>query len=445
MALQFTRNAKVYIELTDGASSPSSVQAWELSVLDGFSFSQSINSSEITINEAGSTSRRARLLFNDSLAPVEWSLSTYARPFVSGATVRAPEEALMAMFLGADTYTAGVFSRNGFAPGPAINVQTTALQANGPEYQITDVGTSVNWTEIGAELGNLNEKFYYNGTAVTGTGGTATETKNINTLVLDAGVSGAGQEIQGNENIFNMSKSNVSSLSDSWNIYFGFEDGTNIQYYRLDSSVVNSMSVDFDIDGIATISWSGFARALADAGTSKPAVLNTPISGGLTTTTNFIRNRVSTVSLKRTDVSPDDTYNLVLTGGNFTIENNINYLTPEELGVVNGPLANITGARSVSGSMTCYLDNDQAASKSGELFADLVSDTATIRNVFDLGLNIGGVAAGTPRLVFDLPTAHVEIPTINVEDLLTLEVNFHGQVKAGDVDNTNEARIIYKA
>ena len=49
---------------------------------------------------------------------------------------------------------------------------------------------------------------------------------------------------------------------------------------------------------------------------------------------------------------------LVLTGGNFTIENNINYLTPEELGVVNAPLANITGARSISGSMTCYLDND---------------------------------------------------------------------------------------
>ena len=61
MALQFTRNATVYI--TKGS------EAWKLSVLDGFSFTQSINSSEITINEAGSTSRRARLLFNDSLAP----------------------------------------------------------------------------------------------------------------------------------------------------------------------------------------------------------------------------------------------------------------------------------------------------------------------------------------------------------------------------------------
>ena len=99
---------------------------------------------------------------------------------------------------------------------------------------------------------------------------------------------------------------------------------------------------------------------------------------GITETTNFIRNRISTVTLSRTDVSPDDVYNLVLTGGSFSIENNVSYLTPEELGIVNAPLANITGARSISGSMTCYLDNDQSNSKSGELFADLVSDTTLL-------------------------------------------------------------------
>jgi hypothetical protein len=203
--------------------------------------------------------------------------------------------------------------------------------------------------------------------------------------------------------------------------------------------------MDFDIDGIATLQWSGFAKALSDAGTSVPGDLSSPIANGLTDTTNFIRNRISTVSLLRTDVSPDDTYDIVLTGGSFTIENNISYLTPEELGVVNAPLANITGARSISGSMTCYLDNDAANSKSGELFADLVGDTATVRNVFDMAINIGGTTASTPRVVLDLPTAHLEVPTVNVEDLLTLEINFHGQVSSGDVDNTDEATIIYKS
>jgi len=377
MALQFTRNATVYVELVDGSGTH--VEAWKLSVLDGFSFTQSINSSEITISEAGTTSRRARLLFNDSLAPVEWSMSTYARPIVSGSIVHMPEEPLWGMLMGSDSYN------------PATGVFYNSV--------------------IGVE--------------------DATNA-NVNTPAATT-------------NTFDFSASNVSSFGDRWNIYFSFEDGSNIQVYKLDSSVVNSCSVDFDIDGIATIQWSGFAKTLTDSGTSVPSDLAGAQAIGITETTNFIRNRISTVTLSRTDVSPDDVYNLVLTGGSFSIENNVSYLTPEELGIVNAPLANITGARSISGSMTCYLDNDQANSKSGELFADLVSDTTTVRNVFDMSINIGGETASTPRIAFDLPTAHLEVPTINVEDLLTLEINFHGQVASGNVDNTDEATIIYKA
>ena len=463
MALQFTRNAGVYIELLDANGYHKN--GWKLSVLDGFSFTQSINSSEITINEAGSTSRRARLLFNDSLAPVEWSMSTYARPFTDASTrTRAPEDVLWAMALGGSDFD-----------------------------ETTDV-----FSGAGA----------------------------LNTVVDAAGT-----------NTFDFSQSNVSSFSDNWNIYFGFEDGTNIQYYKLQSSVVNSVSMDFDIDGIATIAWSGFAKQLGDESTispgfvapkqqtvsnasgdgttatltvvattdfrvgqriyvegMNPAGYNTATSGslknpagalitgltpttisyasteagafvsggtvgslktadqtpavissGLTTTSNFIRNRISKVTLQNITGGASDDYNLVLTGGNFTLENNINYLTPEELGVVNAPLANITGARSISGSMTCYLDNDIVGEKSGKLFSDLVSDTSTIRNVFDMQLQMGGDTASTPRVYLDMPTAHLEVPTINVEDLLTLEINFHGQVQNGDVDNTNEATIIYNS
>lgn len=455
MALQFTRNANVYVQLTsDGTAN---VQAWKLAVLDGFSFSQAINSSEITINEAGSTSRRARLLFNDSLAPVEWSMSTYARPFSSNSEAHSPEEALWAMLLGADGYTTG----------------TRVFDGNSQDITTYTDTTNTSW---------------------------------------------------------NFNGSNVSSFSDNWNIYFSFEEAGNTQVYKCESAVVNSVTMDFDIDGIATLQWSGFAKNLVDVGTTVPTDLTsggTPavIEDGLTTTTNFIRNRISTVDLVRTDTligSPDDNivtgvtvdgvnaatgdtlnvtgdisqlkvgdtifvagvvtsgqtvlsilgqtitlsanidvdsvggeavvvtsavsdrYALVLTGGSFTVENNISYLTPEELGLVNAPLANITGARSISGTLTCYLDNDEANSKSGELFSDLVSDTTTVRNVFDMSVNVGGETASTPRVAFDLPTAHLEIPVVNVEDLLTLEVTFHGQVSSGNVDNTDEATIIYK-
>ena len=382
MALQFQRNADVYIELmsTDRVST---TQTWKLPVLEGFSFSQAVNSSEITVNEAGTTSRRARLLFNDSLAPAEWSFSTYVRPVVDDGTVVAPEMALWAMLMGAKDYT------------PA-----SSPDQGGGTYDNVDIGSPA-----------------------------ATNTAAVGT------------------NTFGFATSNLSAMPDNWNIVFAFEDGTNKQYFRMNKAVVNSASIDFDIDGIATISWSGFAQDLDDAGTAAPANLAGAIDIGTTGSDNFIRNRISTVSLVRqTGASPaTDTYDVVLTGGSFSVENNITYLTPEELGNVNTPLANITGARTITGTLNCYFDNDQANSKSGELFSDLVSDTTTIRNNFDMSINVGGETASTPRLAIDVPTAHLEIPVINVEDLLTLEVTYHGQVADGNVDSTNEATIIYKA
>jgi len=371
MALQFTRNAKVYI--VDTTISPNN--CWQVNVLDGFSFGQTVNSTEITVNEAGATSRRARLLFNDSLAPAEWSFGTYVRPYLKTSAspdqVVPPEGALWAMLVGADGYT------------PSTGV------------------------------------FDYNTTAV-------------NTITTTS-------------NTFNFNSSNQSSFSEGWEIIVAFEDGSNKQYYKLDKAVVNSATIDFDIEGIATIQWSGFASSITDLGTSAPAIIASAITDGLDDSCGIIRNRISTVDLVRTDVSPDDTYNIVLTGGSFSIENNITYLTPEELGVVNQPCVNITGTRSISGNLTCYLDNDASTSKSGELFADLVADTTTVRNVFDMAINIGGTTSSTPRLYLDLPTAHLEVPAIGVEDLITLDIAFHGQVANGNVDNTDEATIIYNA
>lgn len=390
MALQFQRNADVYIECMDTARA-NVLTTWKVPVLEGFSFTQSINASEVTINEAGETSRRARLLFNDSLSPSEWSFSTYIRPVASGAAVLAPEQALWAMMFGASTFNTG-----------------------------TNVYSGISNTVVNSLVEDVTSPATVDGT-----------------------------------NTFNLNASNISAMPDNWNIVFAFEDGTNKQYFRMNKAVVNSASIDFDIDGIAMVAWSGFAVDIEDLGAETPDDTSSParvgnlaaaITTGTTGTDNFIRNRISTVTLSRTDGSPDDAYSIVLTGGSFSIENNISYLTPEELGVVNAPLANITGARSVTGSLTCYFDGGSGNDdKSGELFRDLVSDTSTVRNVFDMAVNVGGETDATPRLALDLPTAHLEIPTINVEDLLTLEVNFHGQVANGNVDSTNEATIIYKA
>lgn len=375
MALHFSRDTKVYVE-SSLATSPSVVSVWEVPVLDGFSLSQATNSSEITINEAGSVSRRARLLFNDSLAPVEWSFSTYMRPFAhtaggdyASSNVHAVEEVLWAMFAGATGFNGN-------------NVWSSAA-----------------------------------GSPITYPGGTSMQV--------------------------DFSASNISYLPEDYKIYFSFSDGAASEnVYMIDKAVVNSVSIDFDIDGLATITWSGFGSLLQDRQGLSPARPTTFKTAGTTNTNAFIRTRLSDVTLSRTDVP--ETYSIILTGGSITFENNINYLTPEEIGLVNQPLGNVTGARSISGTMTCYLDTALSPSKSAELLSDLVSDTTTVRNNFDLDIYIGGQGL-TPGVQISVPTAHLEIPVPVVEDVLSVEIAFHGQPSGGNVDNTNEAIITYRA
>ena len=123
--LYFSRDTKVIAHVPMAAAGSLSMY-FELPVLDGFSFSQATNTSEIMLNEAQSAagvSRRGRAMFNDSYAPVEWSFSTYMMPFTSaGGTQgtsgkadatdgdhREVSEAMWAMFFG-QTVNAGVVS-----------------------------------------------------------------------------------------------------------------------------------------------------------------------------------------------------------------------------------------------------------------------------------------------------------------------------------------------
>ena len=76
--LYFSRDSQMFLEI--GSS------VWKIPVLEGFSFSQATNTAEITLAEMESTagvSTRGRRAFNDSLAPVDFSFSTYIRPFTS--------------------------------------------------------------------------------------------------------------------------------------------------------------------------------------------------------------------------------------------------------------------------------------------------------------------------------------------------------------------------
>lgn len=522
--LYFSRDTRMFIQFrnpadnTEAAANLGKGSLWEIPVLDGYSFSQTTNTSEITLAEMESTagiSRRGRRMFTDSLAPAEWSFSTYVRPFKSkagsvtpagsvaadtAAEVHAVEEVLWASMFGADTYSSSNFTR---ATNPAVS------------------------------------------------GG----------AVITPGTSSS---------VISIGESNRSAMT-SFTIWFWVDTATsNPLMYRLPEAVVNEVSIDFDVDGIATLNWSGFAKEIQDKsgsvlegtaaapasnattkdGTelaagdiyidtdnaagrqfnivetknsgSAAADITAAIDEGTTSTKNFIRNRLTSVDIEAatasdkvstifpgsfatitaltkanpavatatahgfavgdvvyvngtcgittssvdvldgiahtitavstntftigalntstssgtfsgTPVAANGKYSLVLTGGSFTIGNNITYLVPEELGAINRPLEHVTGNRSATGNATCYLtleDSDVSSGTSRQFFNDLVSDGAMgkVVNKFKVTMHIGGATATgnatDPALKVAFPTAHITVPTHQIEDIISLETNF---------------------
>jgi|TARA_R110002153_G_scaffold67390_1_gene179524 hypothetical protein len=364
----FSRDTKVH--LTDSASA-----VYNIPVLDGFSFSQATNTTEVTLNEmttAAGVSRRARQMFTDSYAPAEWSFSTYIRPFATGGAGSGGEHAS---------------DGNGHMVEEAL---WNALAGNAA------IGTSVS--------GNTGPGFTSGGSA-------------------------AGTIAFGTSN---------SATLDTFTLHFEMGSGKATPViYKIANCVVNEVTVDYDIDGIATAQWTGMGSLISEEAMSTATIYEGTAAAD---TNNFIRNRLTDLAVTATATGNIVTsYPLTLTGGSFTISNNLTFLTPETLGIVNQPLGHVTGTRSVSGSFTCYLNTPASGASSTDLFEDLISSTDTITNDFNLVFVIGGTG-GSPRLTVTMPTCHLEVPTHSIDDLVSLETTFHALPTS--VDGTDEITLV---
>ena len=424
----FSRDTKVH--LSDSGSA-----VYNIPVLDGFSFSQATNVTEVTLNEMATSagvSRRARQMFTDSYAPAEWSFSTYIRPFKSAGTGSGKHSAAHHHMVEEPLW-------NALAGSGAIGASGSALTADGTDCNIAFT--------------------------------------NSNKVALD-----------------------------TFDLHFEMGSGkASPTIYKIEGCVVNEVSIDFDIDGIATANWSGFGKIITEV-TSMPTATLTEGTAA-TDTGNFIRNRLTDLTLTNdvvtdtvngavssstsvtldngsslikvgqvvsgtgvtagttvaaisgttltlsaamtiadgvtltfSNVGMTDTYTLTLTGGNVTIGNNITFLTPETLGSVNQPLGHVTGTRSVSGNFTCYLNTPSSGASSADLFEDIIESTSVITNSFDLTFTVGGTG-NTPRMVMNLDNCHLEVPTHSIDDIISLETNFHALPTS--VDAVDEIDIIF--
>jgi hypothetical protein len=404
--LQLSRDTKVYVRDFDasGAATSNNIY-WEIPVLDGFAFSQATETTEVTLLEATDTnnkSRRGRISFNTALAPVEWSLTTYVRPFKSA---------------GGRTNTSG---------GAVDNVAGYHHAVEEPLWAYMVLGTG---ETFGANNGILNVP---PSRRVGETWGSTSNGVWSNTASMEIDFERSNKvTLRPFELIFAMSSNSSTTYFDT--------------VYRIQDAVVNGVTLDFDIEGIAQLQWSGFGtKIISQKEMPTSFVTANTINEAVNSTNSFIRNRLSTVNVatKMTNFGASGNtkyYNVILTGGSITIDNGITYLTPEELGKVNIPIGHVSGTRSMSGTMTAYLDDDRDTNGTGVLFANMVANTTSARNNFELLFSIGGATA--PKVEFYIPRATLEIPTHSVEDLISVEVNFVAQPNT--ISSTDEAIIRY--
>tara|TARA_Y100001973_G_scaffold2205_1_gene3299 strand:+ start:22169 stop:23338 length:1170 start_codon:yes stop_codon:yes gene_type:complete len=375
--LYFSRDTKVIAHVPMAAAGTKNMY-YDLPVLDGFSFSQAMNTSEITLNEAQNTSgvsRRGRAMFNDSFAPVEWSFSTYMMPFTS-----------------------------------AGGTQGTSGKGSATDGAHREVSEAM-WAMFFGQTVNA---------------GLTSDTTN-----LDIVQSGANKATVGVFDLYFVL--GASQAAAAYNYTTGAATANQMIYKIADCSV-GEASFDFDLDGIATVNWSGNGKLITEESALNATA--TSIYEGVSNTTGFIRNRVSDLTISGDPSGSSVTYTTTLTGGNITMSNNLTYLTPETLGVVNQPLGHVTGSKSVGGNFMCYLDNASSTS-SAEFYEDLVEATSDIQNSFSLAFDIGAGAA--PYCAITMPTCHLEVPTHSIEEVISMETNFHAL--PSDFDSTDEISV----
>jgi hypothetical protein len=380
MAFSLSRNAKLYVSTSQTIAGMTNANVWEIPILDGFNFTANTATQEIEISEAGTTPVRGQQVFTTAIEPVDWSLQAYMRPRFN-----------------------------------TLNTQVDAVER-------------VLWEALAASPTTNTVGTNADGNATTRNEGSA------GGLAID------------------FTDSNTNELL-QLSLLFNLGTSTNPVWYHVVGAVVDTAEVDFAIDAIASITWTGFGTNVLEvtdstdlatlttmltnaAGDWLDSAFPTGAAGYLPAPTGVqacIRNKLSTVSLVgKSGTAYGNSYTLALTGGSLTIANNITFLTPEALGVVNNPCGHFTGQRIISGNMTAYLKTGGANDT-----ADLLNDILTHSNSaagadptdFELTINVGGVAPAspydTPVVQFLMSGAHLVIPTISIEDVVSVDIPFN--------------------
>jgi len=467
MALNLSRNTKLYVSTLDETGAHSSANTFEVPIMDGYSFSQDAATTNITLNEAGCSPVRGQKVFNTALNPASFSITTYVRPYFVGGNHNAVEALLWEALVGAGP--AGTNARPG-ASYMQVDFEGSNVHELLKLFLYFKLG-NVTYLVRNAYINTAEIDFSIDGIAQITWSGQGTDI--VETSEPDSWAAGvdyapevtSAQFIKNKLSTMYLAKA-TGTTSGSWTVDYNNSllataahtldgtstytatvtvDGGAVQNISINSLTFTGTTVQDVVDEInaqledAVVSVeSGNIKVESATSGSTSTVLVVDGATGLFAeidTANF-----TSIGAATAGTGTLKNYNIAITGGSISIDNGITFLTPEELGKVNIPIGAFTGTRAISGNVSAYLNT--GASSSGGLLSDLVSATDTVTHEFQLTLSMGGCNSA-PRVDFIMNHAHLVIPSINVQDVISTDINF--TALAQDIDKTDELVVKYYA
>ncbi len=497
MAYNLARNSRVFVttnlNTATGAVKTTgftTLNTWELQVLDGFSFSQNTASTNIQINEAGTTPFRGQRAFNTALNPVDISFSTYIRPKNNTSTVNAEEKVLWNALM-------GYVGIEGTTDGTGATVTGTTLGGTPVATLIRASTSSPTISFSGTGLSVLTVGAFYNIGGLTGTDGPKynkpfkVTTSSATTLVGDylTAPANAAATVVPNVTVSAAVKFTQSAWVDQPTATgvtvpfgqlsaamsnrnqlqpIGFIFNVDNAWYTIDNCAMDQATIDFGLDAIAMVAWTAKGTRLNTIAAPTGVDLSqaNPILGtsgslagtatGRTVDAAYITNKLSTVTVVSTlggTGTGNTAYTVVLTGGNISVSNNINYVTPNNIGVVNVPIGYFTGSRAISGTMNAYLRT--GTGQVADILANMLANIATSAETkYKLQVEIGGLTS-VNRVELEMPGVVLGVPSVEIADVVSTAITFNAQGTAKDLngvtnasydlENTNDIYIRYFA
>ena len=425
------------------------------------SFSQSSAVETASPNTSGNTPIRGVRQFISSIDPVEFSFTTYVRPRKSSNVVTCDEEILWNVLTGTDDANVNYVS---FSQGQITSFSVNAVG------RATLVGTNLtNIPPVGTVVGIAGIKK----DSLTTGGFTSSEKELISkhwnsaakvisssstSIVLEYLVQPAIVNANINSNISSLSislkKSSFVENEDFSYIHFGNSDistpkefgmlviSDNVMY-AIDGCVLDIVSISISPDSISSITWSGKAKKSrqlsAEALTTNQYSL--AFSSNLYGIANryspdgkYVANAFSTMVLKNNIGGLNgQAYNIPVISANITITNSIETITSNTVYEVSRPVAFFNKNRSISGNIKAYLrsgtiiKNNVVLEQSSTLRNNLLNEASTtIDPKYYMEISIGA-ASSVPKLVFDMQAVTLEIPNLEYQEVLSMEIGFRAQ------------------